>query len=165
MRTLILVRHAKAEGFSPDYTDLYRSLAPRGERDAPVMAARLRERLAHIDLLASSPAVRACATAGYFASEYGIPEGDILQIPRLYAAAREEYVKLLRSALPDASATVAVFAHNPATGDVVQFLSGQDLEDLPTCAVVRFEVRADSWSDLDPDVCRLCEVDTPKQAA
>ena len=165
MRQLILVRHAKSDRDEPGYTDLERPLSARGARDAPRMARRLRDRVPGLDLLVTSPAARARQTARCFADEYGIDADAVQEVAALYTFAQDAQLQALRSSLPDAVETAAMFAHNPATSRVVRFLSGQDMADLPTCAVVRFEVQADSWRALEPEVCVLCEVDTPKGGA
>ena len=59
MKTIILVRHAKSSWDDFTIPDFDRPLNDRGKRDAPVMAARLKEHGLSPDLLLSSPARRA----------------------------------------------------------------------------------------------------------
>ena len=59
MKTLILVRHAKSSWDSFDIQDFDRPLNDRGKKDAPDMAARIKEKGLKIDALVSSPARRA----------------------------------------------------------------------------------------------------------
>ena len=63
MKTLFLVRHAKSSRDDPSLPDRERPLDDRGKRDAPKMGKRLAKRGAKLDLLVSSPALRALATA------------------------------------------------------------------------------------------------------
>ncbi len=67
MKTLIIVRHAKSSWDNPDLKDIERPLNDRGEKDAPKMAKRLKEREITPDLLLSSPAVRAIETCRHIA--------------------------------------------------------------------------------------------------
>src|SRR6185437_7743677 len=69
MKTLFLVRHAKSSRDPPGLPDEDRPLAGRGERDAPKMGRRLAKRDAEPDLILSSPASRALATAKLFAAK------------------------------------------------------------------------------------------------
>jgi phosphohistidine phosphatase len=67
MKRLFLVRHAKSSWDDPALLDRDRPLDGRGERDSVKMGKRLAERDARIDLILSSPAKRALATAEVFA--------------------------------------------------------------------------------------------------
>ena len=165
MRQLILVRHAKSDRDAPDHTDRTRPLNAQGMRDAPEMARRLRARVPAVDLFAASPAARAQQTAQSFAAAYGCAEGGVRTIDALYTFAAQAQLQALRAELPDSARIVAVFAHNPATSAVARLLAGQDLPELPTCAVARFEGRAESWGGLGSAVCALLDVDTPKRPA
>ena len=69
MKTLFLVRHAKSSKDDPTLTDKERPLNDRGRRDAPKMGERLAKRDVEPDLIVSSPAVRALATAQIFAEK------------------------------------------------------------------------------------------------
>jgi len=63
MKTLFLVRHAKSSRDDPTLPDKERPLNDRGMRDAPRMGERLAAHDVKPDLILSSPAVRALATA------------------------------------------------------------------------------------------------------
>ncbi len=164
MRQLILVRHAKSDRNAFRGPDVDRPLAPRGERDAPDMAQRLAGRLETVDALCSSMARRARDTAGHFAAAFGLAEADIRLQEGLYTFSAYGLMEALR-ALDDASERIAVFGHNMAISDVATHLSGESLGSLPTCAVVRLHVQAETWNALASDACTLLDVDTPKQPA
>jgi phosphohistidine phosphatase len=70
MKSILLVRHAKSSWDSPTMQDFDRPLNDRGNRDAPMMANRLLERKAGIDIFVTSTAVRALTTAKYFIKAY-----------------------------------------------------------------------------------------------
>ena len=63
MKILTLIRHAKSSWKDESLLDLDRPLNKRGRRDAPMMGKRLAERESCADLMISSPAARALATA------------------------------------------------------------------------------------------------------
>ena len=69
---LTLVRHAKTEPAAPGQEDWDRVLEPRGQRDAPEMARRLKQIAPKPDRILSSPAVRAITTATIMARELGV---------------------------------------------------------------------------------------------
>ncbi|HRW98914.1 MAG TPA: histidine phosphatase family protein, partial [Cyclobacteriaceae bacterium] len=55
MKILYVVRHAKSSWEDLDLSDFDRPLNERGERDAPKMGRRLKEREITPDLMLSSP--------------------------------------------------------------------------------------------------------------
>jgi phosphohistidine phosphatase len=63
VKTLLLVRHAKSSWKEASLPDRDRPLNRRGNRDAPEMGRRLANLVGTVDLIVSSPATRAMATA------------------------------------------------------------------------------------------------------
>jgi len=74
MKKIILIRHAKSAWDHPWLDDFERPLAERGLRDAPQMAASLKNRGITVDLICSSTAKRAKQTACLTAEVLGYPE-------------------------------------------------------------------------------------------
>jgi phosphohistidine phosphatase len=62
-RTLVMIRHAKSSWANPLQSDFERALNERGERDAPMMGARLKAAGILPELIISSTAKRAKSTA------------------------------------------------------------------------------------------------------
>jgi len=54
--------------------DFDRPLNDRGERDAPIMAARLKARIGKIDLIAASPARRTTLTSDFASIELDVEQ-------------------------------------------------------------------------------------------
>ena len=63
MKTLLALRHAKSSWGNANLTDFERPLNKRGQRDAPRMGELLKERDLTPDLIITSSAERALATA------------------------------------------------------------------------------------------------------
>jgi phosphohistidine phosphatase len=68
-RQLTLLRHAKSSWDDTAVKDRNRPLNERGERDAPLMGRRLRDRGSRPTLIVTSPAVRARRTAQIIARD------------------------------------------------------------------------------------------------
>jgi phosphohistidine phosphatase len=148
MIRLALVRHAKSDWGDPALDDHDRPLNDRGRRDAPRMAARLAESGFAPDLILSSTAVRARATAGFFSKETGAP---IRLEVRLYAAPASV---LLEAAADAGAASVVVVAHDPGMSVLAERLSDGGIGHMPTCAVATFTWATDDWAvatAIDPD--------------
>ena len=145
-RTLILVRHAKSSWEGVDLSDTERPLADRGKRDAPVMGKRLAKQQVTPDLILSSPARRALATAEIIANELGYKEKDIVLDDRLYATDPETLLAVV-GGLKDKMKCVMLFGHNPEFSELAHHLSSE-ITLLPTCAVAQFTFETKSWASI-----------------
>lgn len=132
MIRLALVRHAKSDWGDSGLADHDRPLNARGERDAPIMAARLASSGFVPDVILSSTALRARTTAQTFADEFGL---EVALERRLYAAPGST---LLRAAAAAGAASVLLVAHNPGITDLASALSRERITHMPTCAVATF---------------------------
>jgi phosphohistidine phosphatase len=164
-RRLTLVRHAKSDWSLPGQQDWDRVLNKRGQQDAPEMARRLRSRKLKPDLILTSPAVRALSTASIMARELKVPVEHIAQDERLYLAEADAIVEVVRELGGDAR-HVMVFAHNPGITECANRLSaGEQIDNMPTCAVFTACFRLDDWARLDRGGGLEAEFDYPRNLA
>src|SRR5215470_8706335 len=112
MKTLYLVRHAKSSRDDPSLPDKERPLNKRGRRDAPRMGERLAKRDVKPDLILSSPAVRALATAEIVSRKLGYAIKDIVVDERLYGADPNDLLDVIHE-LGEKPKRVMLFGHNP----------------------------------------------------
>jgi phosphohistidine phosphatase len=162
MKQLTIVRHAKSSWSEPGLSDFDRPLNRRGERDAPEMGRRLAERGSEPDLIVSSSAARARATAEVLARAIGHDPAAVELREDLYLASVDQLLRVLRS-LPETRDHVLLVAHNPGLTALVNLLSGIDLENLPTCGVAELDLELDSWSQLRPGAAVRARLDFPKR--
>jgi phosphohistidine phosphatase len=146
MKTLFLVRHAKSSRDDPSLPDRDRPLDARGKQDAPKMGKRLAKRDVKLDLVLSSPALRALTTAHLIAEEVGYKRKDIVVDNRLYVSSADDLLAVIR-ALDKKLSCVMLFGHNPEFTDLAHRLSSEII-DMPTCAVVEFNFDTKAWSDV-----------------
>jgi len=144
-RTLILVRHAKSRRAEAGQPDILRPLSLRGQRDAPHMARRLAKRRGQPDLIVSSTATRARATAQIFAEVLGYPQERILSEEELYLASVGRLLHRIRC-LDDTLAKVMIVGHNPEFTSLANLFLDRRLDNLPTCGVVEVMFEIDSWA-------------------
>ena len=142
---LFVLRHAKSSWADEHTDDWERPLTSRGERDAVHVGRLLRERGLVPDLIVSSDAVRAESTARRVATEASYSHKVVLS-SRLYHAKPNVIIEVLKDA-PDTARRVMVVAHNPGLEDLVEQLTGEQL-DLSTAALVHIELPIARWSDL-----------------
>ena len=160
MKTLFLVRHAKASRDDQALPDRERPLNERGHTDAPLMGQRLARHHVQPDLLLSSPAVRALTTAQAFAHELGYEPQRIAIEPRLYASTADQLLAVVRSLDPKLGC-VMLFSHNPQLSELAQRLSGE-VSYLSTCAVLELRYDIKSWSEIGVSAPSKVKLSAPK---
>ena len=162
MLTLYLTRHAKSSKDDDSLRDFDRPLNDRGLRDAPYMARVFRKRDEPVDLLMSSPAMRALSTAIAFGEALKVKKADIAREERIYLADTAVLMKVV-NALPDKARRVMLFGHNPGFSLLAEQLTDRSSGDLPTCATVRIDFDLDHWEDVSRGTGSLRWIDFPKK--
>jgi phosphohistidine phosphatase len=155
-RTLILLRHAKAE--TPgDMPDFERRLTHKGQVDADAAGSWLADTGLVPGLVLCSPATRTRQTwhgvsvaLAQAAPDVAAPEVHYER--GLYEGGSTEVIDLLR-AVPDEVRTVLVVGHNPTMSDVSILLRPFDedakLDELKTAGIAVHRAEG-SWSDTEP---------------
>jgi phosphohistidine phosphatase len=163
MKILTLVRHAKSSRDYPELSDFERPLNPRGRKEAPAIASRLRKADVKPDLLLSSPATRAVTTARLFAEELNMHLDEIVLNPHIYEASAWTLLHIVRSLAPEFD-DVMLFGHNPGISNFARDLAADcPFDEMPTCAAIRIELPARGWSLIQPGSGKVLRYDTPKQ--
>lgn len=162
MKRLTLLRHAKSSWEDPGLRDFERPLARRGQRDAPMMGARLAQRGFAPDLLLTSPAVRAEQTARLVATKLATAELEYRSHENLYHASPGEILSIVAS-IEDIYDDVLLVGHNPGLTQLANMLLPTlRLANLPTCGVVAIDGESSSWRQFDSATFSLRFYDYPK---
>jgi phosphohistidine phosphatase len=162
MKRLTLLRHAKTETGHSGQDDWDRKLEPRGQKDAPDMARRLRERKLKPDRIITSPAARAKATANVFAKELHVPATKLVEDERLYLASPKVILEVIRE-LGGTDDHLMIVGHNPGLTEFADRISAErDIDNMPTCAIYTVEFDLKEWSELEWDSGVNAELDYPK---
>lgn len=163
MRTLYIVRHAKSSWDASNVDDFERPLNERGKRDAPRMGKRFKEKEIHPDAMVSSPAKRAFSTAKKIAKVLKYSKDHIKTDRRLYHADEETILTVVRE-LKEKCKVAMIFGHNPGLTEFVNSLMDgeQDIDNIPTCGVVAFQLNIESWADADWGKGKMLFFDYPK---
>ena len=120
MRTLHLLRHAKAVGTAADGTDHARPLAARGIRVVKALAAHLAKGNFHLTEVFCSTSQRTRETWQFIAP--ALPGVSIAFSDQLYLEASGNLMEFIRS-LPDAAGDVMIIGHNPAFHETARGLA------------------------------------------
>ncbi|MCA9035824.1 MAG: histidine phosphatase family protein [Planctomycetaceae bacterium] len=146
MKTLILMRHAKAAPLRPGERDFDRCLTESGLERTAESVKHLKEAGIHIDSLLASAARRTMQTAQAVA-EVLCPDTPFHALDELYLASPESYLTAVSQYAEDHFQTAFVVGHNPGIGSLMCGLANRGLE-VPTATTCVFEFSADSWCDL-----------------
>lgn len=146
MKILMLMRHAKSSWKDDSLADHDRPLNKRGQRTAPKMGRLLREHDLIPDLILSSTAERANATAQLVAEavEY---QGTVQRNDDLYHAGVTALLCAI-GRIEDRFARPLVIGHNPALADLLEQLTGE-FQPFPTAAVACLELDVARWRNID----------------
>ncbi|MET4105595.1 histidine phosphatase family protein [Hymenobacter sp. UYP22] len=161
MKTLYLMRHAKSSWSFDELSDKQRPLNDRGRDDAPVMGEALAKRSIRLDLLVSSPAVRAMSTAALVAHELEYPADKIEVIEAIYEATVPDLLTVVRE-LPDEAESVLLVGHNNTLTEFANLLSPSSIPDMPTAAIVCLKFSTDQWARVDRANAEYYFFDKPK---
>lgn len=148
MKTLLILRHAKSDWNNSQLSDYERPLNKRGKQDAPRMGQLLRDEDLVPDLIITSSAERALATAEAVADASGFAN-EVKYTRRLYHAAPEQYIEVLHEAGEEYE-RVMVVGHNPGIEYLLELLTDAN-ERMPTAALAQIELPIEQWADLDDE--------------
>src|SRR5689334_286731 len=120
MKTLYLIRHAKAGWDKPELTDFDRPLTELGKQHAHNIGQELKP-IVKPDLIISSPALRALTTAQIIAQAVGYAEDKIAVNQQIYTGGVDELMTIIQAIKPNHE-KVLFFGHNPSLTWLLHFL-------------------------------------------
>lgn len=146
MKTVLIMRHAKSSWDNAFTADHDRPLKKRGKQDSPRMGRLIREQDLVPDLIITSSAKRAVATAEAVAFACGY-EHEIEVTREFYHAGVDAYIDWLQG-LPDHCHRVLIVGHNPGMEELLEELTGT-WQRMPTAALAEVRFPLTFWSGLD----------------
>jgi len=160
MKTLYLVRHAKASHDNEWLTDWERPLTPTGSSRAERIAKKLRKKKVKPSKILSSHAFRALNTAVIFAVNLDYPVSSIELSSNLYESASGIIDVLKKQA--DSLASIMIFGHNPSMSKLLDKLSKKKNKELSTSAVACIQFEMDKWGNIDKIAGKIMFTETDK---
>ena len=144
---LYLVRHAKTQQESVDNRDFSRELANRGLRDASLIGDYCKKQGYIIDMMISSPAARALATAELMATQLNYEMEKIHTNDELYMASVRTFLQVVNQ-LKDSWNDVMIVSHNPTVTYLGEHISDAEVGYIPTGAVMVISFDVESWAEV-----------------
>jgi phosphohistidine phosphatase len=168
MKTLLVLRHAKALRDAPTGEDFDRALDERGRAAALSIGHQMRAGDLVPDAILASPARRVVETVEAVAEGLGEPLDAEFE-PRLYNATTADLLEAARAA-PEDCDRLLVVGHIPGLQDLVLYLAEPDPEGLrdmltekfPTAALAVLELPIDDWHEVRQASAQLVSVLKPR---
>lgn len=147
LRYLYLLRHAEAKEKQIGQDDIDRKLTPRGMREALLIGTYLYKEKAKIDIIISSPAERAKATAGLVVDGLKWDHKTISFNDELYEASSRTFFNFLFT-LDDAHKHIMLIAHNPVVSYVAEYLTKEEIGDMAPGSLATIKFAIPSWQEV-----------------
>jgi phosphohistidine phosphatase len=160
MKMLYLVRHAKSSWKDLSIDDFNRPLNTRGKNDAPIMGKILFKKKINVELIISSPAKRTRDTANFIAHEVGYTD-EIIFNKSLYEASTDDLLAVIKNFSNNFN-NVMLIGHNPGLTNLLNYLSNEDLSNIPTCGIVALKSKT-LWSEIERHDCEIIFFKYPKK--
>lgn len=161
MKTIYIVRHAKAEDDSASGRDFDRALTGKGIRTAEKMGKRLARRHLLPDIIITSPAQRALQTAQIIGKTIKYP-GEIIQNKTIYNSMASSLIDIIKNTEKNIQSLMLV-GHNPSLTDLVNYFCPSGIENLPKAAVAAVKISENDWGKITQRCGKLLFFDFPKK--
>lgn len=146
MKTLFLLRHGRAEELHDLMTDMERPLTAQGREQIRTLAGKLKSQEPTIDLVITSPALRARQTAEMACSVLAIPESRIKVEKALYGSSVNKVLLLLQK-LPKTRTSVLLVAHHPLLAELATALLKQWQQKIPVGGLLGLTFNTKTWTE------------------
>ena len=147
MKELILLRHAKSS-WDNNLDDRNRPLTEKGVNRIINISNASRKFFLDIDVVYSSPAIRAINTAIITSSVLKINFSKMKINENLYSFNSQNILSFIKS-IDNKFNRVLCVGHNPAFTEVANLLGNKELIHLPTAGWVKFKLNESDWKDIN----------------
>lgn len=160
MKTLILLRHAKAEDKSESKNDFERKLTLKGIEDSKLLGDYLKCMKVRPDEIISSPAKRAIQTAEIIKEKINFSK-ELNTVKEIYSANSTMLLEVIKK-FNDNINTIIVVGHNPALEEIVNHLCESHFA-LPKTGAIGISLETAKWKELNNNLCDMQFFVSPKQ--
>jgi phosphohistidine phosphatase len=168
MKTLLVLRHAKASQDSPSGSDFDRLLKPRGRDQSLSLGRIMRDRGVAVDAIVASPAVRVGETLSGLIEGGGASCAPMFD-RRIYNAPTATLIEVIREA-NDKVDRLLIAGHNPGLQHLILQLADNDRDglresvafDYPTATLAELQLSVEHWRDVDRQTGRVVSVIRPE---
>jgi phosphohistidine phosphatase len=145
-KTLFLLRHAKAITGELLVPDQDRPLSERGLKDVHKLGTKLQKKETHLDLIVTSPAVRAITTAQIIAKKLDMKRTNLLIDPIIYGGEIAALLEFI-SGVAKRYDVVLIVGHNPSLADLASHITGEPIA-MSTCSLIKVSFDSKDWAKV-----------------
>ena len=147
MKTLYLVRHAKASLENSAEQDIDRPLLEKGLKRTRHIIDFLITKHTNVDLIISSPAIRAYETARIISHALGFPQENIKIERTLYSGDADNIANLFYD-LSKKIDILMIVGHNPSITNFANLFLPESIDYLPTSGLACIQFEANLWDEI-----------------
>jgi phosphohistidine phosphatase len=142
MKSLYLLRHAKAVPSTGTLQDFDRTLNDHGRAQARLMGSHFKQLKCGLDYVLSSTALRARETTELFLTSAQCVS-EVRYEQRIYEASRYQLTEVVEG-IDENKSRVLIVGHNPGLEELLQHLTGR-LESMATGTLAKIDFEAADW--------------------
>ncbi len=146
-KTLLLVRHAKAEDTSLMFKDFDRELVGSGIMDSARLGHHLQVEGVKVHLIKTSSAIRTYQTAKVMAEQMRYDTESIESVEKLYNGGPQAYLAAVNTT-PESVETLLICGHNPDISYFAEYLTGGDVGSMEKCGLITIEFAGVQWAEV-----------------
>jgi phosphohistidine phosphatase len=147
MKTLYVMRHAKSSWGEPGLDDFDRVLLEKGKKRTKNIIDFLLKKEVKVDLIISSPAVRALETARIMARGLNLPDESLRLEKTIYNSEPDQFYDLFYE-LPSSVNQLMIIGHNPTVTDFINDFLARKIDPLSTSAIACIAFDTEEWTKI-----------------
>ena len=156
MKDLFLIRHAEAAQAGNRSLDFERMLTSEGMREAKMLGVYFSEQNIKPQFMLASAAPRALETARLILS--CLDNGcELIEQEELYEASPRILLKAINE-IAESKSAVALVGHNPTISYLAEYLTQDEVGQLPTAGMVHIRLENLLWAEVGQATGRLIQV-------
>ncbi len=149
MKTVFLLRHGEAQDDDYD-SDYHRKLTERGKLRTSILADHLKTKKNNFDLIISSGAPRAKASAEIFASHYEYDDDRLIINDLIYNDPTDSDLIQLLWNTDENIKSLLIVGHNPSISSFAEHLTGLTRINMKKTSIIKLQFDNDSWESITP---------------
>lgn len=149
-KSITIIRHAKSSWESAE-GDHQRPLNDRGHADARLIGEHIAQRLPAFDTVYCSQAKRARQTFQNLNTSLHIDATKVHQLSALYLAELIDLLAIING-VESFNENIIVIGHNPGLTMLCNYLTNDNMSNLPTCGVYTIALQVSDWRAVDQGV-------------
>ena len=162
MKTLLVLRHGKSSWKHEELSDLARPIKSTGVKELIETASEFEKLKIKIDLVLSSPAVRAYGTTRIFLDQCKQESVEIKIVPELYYKGAKDILKVIQGTKVKANSLMIV-GHEPMLNELVCMCNNKTAIDLPTGTLFVLTFKTNQWKSIGKIKSVTCNSIVPKR--